>query len=198
MAEFGALVGIVGAYAYLCTRRENTQVLPSRTTPSLLPAGMLTFFAVLPVVDLTSIVWNRIIELLGIPPEPRDSVDIFSHAKLSLPSVVFFLVATVVAPVIEELVFRAGLFRYLRTRIPRWAALILPSLFFAALHGNWASLGPIAALAIVFSLAYERTGRIGVTMIAHALFNLNTILLILARCADLTGMGKSKRLKTEG
>jgi membrane protease YdiL (CAAX protease family) len=34
-------------------------------------------------------------------------------------------------------------------------------------------------LAIVFSLAYERTGRIGTTMIAHALFNLNMILLVL-------------------
>jgi membrane protease YdiL (CAAX protease family) len=33
---------------------------------------------------------------------------------------------------------------------------------------------------VIFSLAYERTGRIAVPIIAHGLFNLNTIILILA------------------
>jgi membrane protease YdiL (CAAX protease family) len=37
----------------------------------------------------------------------------------------------------------------------------------------------LVALGIIFSLAYERTGRIGTTIIAHGLFNLNTIILIL-------------------
>jgi membrane protease YdiL (CAAX protease family) len=178
--QFGLLAGMAGARTYLNSRRENAEDSPPRgAAPSLLTSGMMTFLAVLPVVWLTSIVWNKIIEWLGLPPEPQDLIDVFARAKLSLTSVVLVLLATVVAPVVEELVFRAGLFRYLRTRIPRWAALLLPSLFFAAAHANWASFGPLTMLAIVFSLAYERTGRIGTTMIAHALFNLNMILLVL-------------------
>jgi uncharacterized protein len=35
-------------------------------------------------------------------------------------------------------------------------------------------------LGVAFALAYERTGRILVPIIGHALFNLNTILLLLA------------------
>lgn len=35
-------------------------------------------------------------------------------------------------------------------------------------------------LAVIFSLAYERTGHIGTPIVAHALFNLNTVLLILS------------------
>jgi membrane protease YdiL (CAAX protease family) len=179
--QFGLLAGVAGAQLYLCAQRKSTEVLPPRrTAPSLLIAGGLTFLAVLPAVDLTSLAWGKIIEYLGLPQEPQDLVGLFANGHSRWFVAVLFILATIVAPVVEELVFRAGLFRYLRTRIPRWAALLLPALFFAALHGNWASLGPIAALAIVFSLAYERTGRIGVTMIAHSLFNLNTILLILA------------------
>jgi hypothetical protein len=99
------------------------------------------------------------------------------------------VLALVTAPISEELVFRAGLFRYFRTRMPRSIALIAPALMFAVLHVNWetleglASVGPLVMLATIFSLAYERTGRIGTSMVAHALFNLNTIMLIF------TGVG---------
>jgi membrane protease YdiL (CAAX protease family) len=94
--------------------------------------------------------------------------------------------AVVIAPLTEELVFRAGLFRYFRMRMPHGVALLVPALLFASLHVNWAtleglaSLLPLVALAVMFSLAYERTGQIGTSIVAHALFNLNTVVLILS------------------
>jgi membrane protease YdiL (CAAX protease family) len=185
--QFGLLAGVTGAGAYLRTLRKNRGPSPPRRGAlPLLLAGVLTFLAVLPVVYLTGYLWNNFLERLGLPPEPQDLISVFAHAKLSVSSVVLFILATITAPVVEELIFRAGLFRYLRTRVPHWAALTLPSLFFAGLHVDWktlsglSSLVPLIVLAIIFSLAYERTGRIGVTMIAHALFNLNMILLIMA------------------
>ena len=110
----------------------------------------------------------------------------FVHADSPLLLAVMITLAIVIAPLAEELVFRAGLFRYFRTRMPRWIALTVPALIFATLHVNWttldgfASLAPLTALAIIFSLAYERTGRIGTSIVAHGLFNLNTILLIFS------------------
>jgi membrane protease YdiL (CAAX protease family) len=96
-------------------------------------------------------------------------------------------VATVIVPFSEEILFRAGLFRYFRTRAPRWLSIVLTSALFGALHVSWGdhmaglpSLLPLFVLAIVFCLAYERTGRIGTTIVAHALFNLNTFVLVLA------------------
>ncbi|HWZ93872.1 MAG TPA: CPBP family intramembrane glutamic endopeptidase [Opitutaceae bacterium] len=185
--QVGLLAGVAVAGSYLRTRWESREasVPPRRGACFLLLAGMLTFLAVLPVVYLTGYAWNQFLAWLGFPPEPQELVEVFAHAKLSVSSVVLFLLATITAPVVEELIFRAGLFRYLRTRVPRWAALTLPALFFAGLHVDWktlsglGSLAPLVVLAIIFSLAYERTGRIGVTMIAHAIFNLNMILLIM-------------------
>jgi membrane protease YdiL (CAAX protease family) len=102
----------------------------------------------------------------------------------------FVAVATILVPAAEELLFRAGLFRYLRTRVPRWAAIGFTSVLFGALHVAWGdhmaglpSLLPLIVLAVVFCLAYERTGTIGTTIVAHACFNLNTMLLVV------TGMG---------
>ena len=92
--------------------------------------------------------------------------------------------SVVVAPVTEELIFRRGLFRWLRTRLPRPAALLLPAVLFAALHANLASFPALVVLGVIFSLAYERTGRIGTSIVAHALFNLHTILLVLAGVTD--------------
>ena len=88
------------------------------------------------------------------------------------------VLATVVAPATEELIFRAGIFRYARTRLPRWAALLLPACLFAALHNHLASFAPLVVLGLVFSLAYERTGRIGTAIVAHALFNLYSVIRI--------------------
>ncbi|HXB02102.1 MAG TPA: type II CAAX endopeptidase family protein [Opitutaceae bacterium] len=184
--QLGLLIGVTVAGSYLRALRKNHEVAsPHRDAPSVLLAGLMTFLAVLPVVYFTGYVWNLFLTWFGLPPEPQELVDVFAHAKLSVSSAVLFLLATVTAPIVEELIFRAGLFRYLRTRVPRWAALTLPSLFFAGLHVDWKTLSglssflPLVMLAIIFSLAYERTGRIGVTMIAHALFNLNMILLIM-------------------
>jgi membrane protease YdiL (CAAX protease family) len=59
--------------------------------------------------------------------------------------------ATVTAPMVEELIFRAGFFRFCRTRLPRWAALLAPACLFAALHQNLATFAPLVALGIVFS-----------------------------------------------
>jgi hypothetical protein len=42
-----------------------------------------------------------------------------------------------------------------------------------------ASLLPLAVLGTVFGIAYERTGKLGTTIVAHALFNLNMIVCLL-------------------
>ena len=86
----------------------------------------------------------------------------------------------VTAPISEELLFRAGIFRFLRTRLPRWAAILVPAVLFAAAHVNLATCVQLTVLGVIFALSYERTGSLGTAIIAHAAFNLNNVLLILA------------------
>jgi membrane protease YdiL (CAAX protease family) len=94
------------------------------------------------------------------------------------------LVACVLAPVYEELLFRAGLYRFCRQRLGRGWALLISGVCFGALHGNWAGFLPLALLGMGLAVAYEATGSIRVAIIAHGLFNLNTVLILLSGLAD--------------
>jgi uncharacterized protein len=154
---------------------------PPAPTTNFFAAGVVTFLLAMPLVALTSLPWIVLLKVVGIPAEKQDLIRMFLEAKSPLLLGVMMTLACVGAPITEELIFRAGIFRYTRTRLPRWLALVLPACLFAALHNNIATFAPLVALGILFSLAYERTGRIGTTMVAHALFNLNSLVLILAR-----------------
>jgi membrane protease YdiL (CAAX protease family) len=139
-----------------------------------------------PVVTVVNVTWVEVIKYLGLPAEQQDLVRLFTQAKDPALITLFIVFATIVAPVAEELLFRATMFRYLRTRIPRWIALFVPGTIFALLHVNWQtpaleglpSLLPLITLAVIFSIAYERTGQIATAIVAHSLFNMLTILLV--------------------
>lgn len=181
-AQLGMLAGTL-AFRGLLDRTRRDPAPPPR---SFIVPGIATFLISLPVLIAVAKLWEALLEVTGLPTDKQDLIGMFAHADSPWLITVMILLAVVIAPLGEELVFRAGLFRYLRTRLPRWIALLLPALFFASLHVNWTtlqgltSLVPLAVLAIIFSLAYERTGHIGTAVVAHALFNLNTVGLIFS------------------
>lgn len=143
-------------------------------------AAAATFVISVPLLQLTSLLWLNLLDAGGYPVERQPLVDLMDQPDQPWPRLVLAIFSIViVAPVTEELIFRAGIFRFLRTRLPRRGALILSALLFAALHADVPSFAPLFVLGLVFALAYERTGRISTTMGAHALFNLNTLILIL-------------------
>jgi membrane protease YdiL (CAAX protease family) len=81
------------------------------------------------------------------------------------------LAGGILAPIAEELYFRGFVFRgYLFTR-GRLTAYAMTSLLFAVLHLNLPALLPILILSLVFCYAYERTGSIVPSVVAHALNN---------------------------
>ena len=174
--QLGMLTGILFFRLVLQRRAPATPPLVT-LHPAL--SGIAAFLVSLPVLTVVSIAWQFLLGLFGIEAEKQDLIDIFATTKSPALLAFMILLATVIAPITEELLFRWGMFRYARTRIPRWLALLLPACLFGALHANLASFAPLVALGVIFSLAYERTGRIGTTIIAHGLFNLNTIVLIL-------------------
>ncbi len=181
-AQLGMLLGVLG-HRLLLERLPWPKLRPSG---SVVTSGAATFLISLPILIVTAKTWEFVLELAGLPTDKQDLVGMFARADSAGMLAAMIVLAVVVAPLTEELVFRAGLFRHFRTRMPTWAARLLPALFFASLHVNWntlqglSSLAPLVVLAVIFSIAYERTGRIGTSIVAHALFNLNTVLLIFS------------------
>jgi len=173
--QLGMLSGCAGFALFAPGGRDF-----ARSRSSFLSAGLATFAIALPLLFVVGLLWTQFMELVGLPAERQEFIGLLAESKSPLLLGTLVAFASIVAPITEELVFRAGLFRYARTRLPRWAALLLPAVVFGALHGNLASFPQLIALGVLFSLAYERTGNIAVPMLAHALYNLNTIALILS------------------
>ncbi len=187
--QLGLLGGALLAGIYLRRTLGRARLIeesaPTESTAAAQPtrhpllAGMAVFLISIPLITGLGLAWKTLLEKFGIPVGEQEMIDLFRNTDD--PALVGFMtiLAAVVAPVTEELIFRAGLFRYLRTRIPRGFAYAIPALIFALLHGNLVALVPLFALGLFFAIAYERTGRISVPMIAHALFNLHTIVLVM-------------------
>ncbi|MFI5336891.1 MAG: CPBP family intramembrane glutamic endopeptidase [Opitutales bacterium] len=150
------------------------------TWPQVLKAAAVTLAMVLPVIVAASFLWNNLLQVLGLPSEPQDLIAIFGGKHSRLVFVGMLTVACAIAPLNEELLFRGAIFRSLRQRFGRTAALAASGLFFGVVHGNWAGALPIALLGVALAMAYERTGDIRVPIVTHGLFNLNTIVIVLS------------------
>lgn len=173
--HLGILCGLA-----LCLRSQPGAAPAFGRGVSVVLSGLATFLIALPFVSLTNLAWLQFLKLVGYDIERQPAVELVSRLGTTPWMTIFVFFAVIVAPCAEELLFRAGLFRYLRTRQSKGIALVVPSLLFAAIHFHLPSYLPLAVLGIIFSLAYERTGTLGTAIIAHSAFNLNNLLVLLS------------------
>lgn len=185
-AGAGAQLGMLGGTLVFWSRSDRGRPRIHGGAASSLISGATTFLISLPLLLLSAKMWELLLKQLNLPTERQSLIAMFANAESPVTLALMITLAVVIAPLTEELVFRAGLFRYLWGRAPRWLALTASALIFAVLHVNWStlegltSLVPLVVLAMMFSIAYEKTGGIGTPIVAHALFNLNTVLLIFS------------------
>jgi membrane protease YdiL (CAAX protease family) len=81
------------------------------------------------------------------------------------------LVAVVLQPVVEEVIFRGYLYAVFKGWSGALASAVFTSIFFAAVHGSVAALPALTVLALMLVLAYEWSGTLVVPIAMHAVFN---------------------------
>lgn len=86
------------------------------------------------------------------------------------------LLAGILVPILEELLFRRLWFGALRRRYGFWEASLLPSLAFGLIHGAVA-FGAVFLSGMVLCWLYERTGRILAPMLVHVANNILVLAL---------------------
>lgn len=106
-------------------------------------------------------------------------------------TVLAILLAVVLAPITEEIVFRGVLFRALADKLGMWPAAILSSAVFAVIHFEVLFSQPLAlvglfTVGLLLAIAYHRTGSLLVPIVGHAVFNgVSVGLALLAAQLDL-------------
>ena len=89
------------------------------------------------------------------------------------------LMAVVVAPVAEEIIFRGYFYGVIRRYGGRIPAILTSSLLFAAIHLHLPSAPGLFLLAVILCFLYERTGSLWGNITLHAAFNTSTIVTLL-------------------
>lgn len=72
--------------------------------------GAGTLAVALPILSLVSLGWTFLVEQFDLPVVPQDVIAIFTNTRSPLVIAAMLLVACVLAPIYEELLFRAGLY----------------------------------------------------------------------------------------
>lgn len=115
---------------------------------------------------------------LGVEPEVQQTVKVIQQAVFWPSRLALGVMAIVLAPVGEELLFRGLLYPWIKQagfpRMALWGTAIL----FAAIHINLVLFVPLLVLALALTALYEWSDNLLAPIVAHSVFNaLNLALL---------------------
>ena len=110
---------------------------------------------------------------------PQEVVEFLRHADSPRDRIAVMVMAVVVAPVAEEIIFRGFLYPVAKRYLGSLVAVAGTSLLFAVLHGHLPSVPALCTLAVCLTLCYERSGTLLVPMIMHAVFNAVSVAAII-------------------
>lgn len=150
----------------LKTDREELGLkgLPTWTDIGLAPVGLLVYF--LAGAGLVAVFrlfpWFDAVEAQDVG---------FNGIYASTDRIIAFIALVVIAPVAEEIIFRGWLYGKLRNRLKIIPAMLIVSVLFGVLHGQWNVGVNVFALSLVLCGLREITGTIYAGMIVHILKN---------------------------
>ncbi|UJL47121.1 CPBP family intramembrane metalloprotease [Virgibacillus sp. NKC19-16] len=108
------------------------------------------------------------IELLGIDPGSENTQQIMD---ISRAAPLFMIIPAIIAPVLEEIIFRKIIFGQFYARTNFFIAALLSALIFGFIHLDPTHLLIYASMGFVFAFLYVKTKRILVPIIVHAAMN---------------------------
>jgi membrane protease YdiL (CAAX protease family) len=130
-------------------------------------AALLT----IPVLPLVAYV-NYLAQSLSGGPVRNPQIDILGPVAMSGPGFAGLLVmAGIVAPIVEELVFRGLFFGWLRARLGVAAGVVLSAAGFALAHGIPILMPALFVHGMILALVYQRSGSLWPPIVMHGLFN---------------------------
>ena len=94
--------------------------------------------------------------------------------------ILLVLMVVVGAPIIEELFFRGLLMRSIQARWNDGLALVASSLFFALVHFQPLQIPGLFMFGLIAGTCAQRTGRLGMSIFAHAAFNGTAVVALLS------------------
>lgn len=144
--------------------------------------GVFCYVATIPVLVFYTVIYQVWLRVTGHMSSQQDVIEVFMTVDSLGVRVYLIFLAVVLAPVLEEIVFRGIALPVLVRQWGLAPAVVVTSAMFALIHLHLPSLVPLFIMSVAFSLAYYFSQSLLVPMVMHALFNgVNIGLLALVR-----------------
>ncbi len=151
--------------------------------------GLATLAIAFPVVLLCGELWDVFIYVVFHVKELPEQLAI-QYLQMTLHSPFFFVIALLsiilLAPFVEEFMFRGLLQNFLREKLGIKSAILITALFFSFFHyspsqglGNISIVGSLFVLACFLGFIYERQRSLFASITLHSAFNLINIVNLL-------------------
>ena len=173
------LASLYGFYKYF-NLKDDVPINSVNYGPiSLVGKSIYYFLAVIPILLGVGYFWPLLLEFFNLPQDPQDLVSQVANMPMSPMLIAIAFLAVVLAPLSEELFFRAFLYRSLKGYLSPTMAALVSSILFAGMHFNWHSFLPLFVLGFWLCRTYQKTGNLWVPIILHAFFNGNTLVTLM-------------------
>ncbi|NBB78882.1 MAG: CPBP family intramembrane metalloprotease [Verrucomicrobia bacterium] len=175
-----AFYGLRRTYpAHFAGRLNDVALAPNAAFKQALPL----FIRYLPIVWLAALIWGGLLgglEAAGLIEgvEPQELVSLFQAGGDPLAIGLLVLMAVVLAPIVEEIIFRGCLYRFLKSQTTHLPAQLISGSLFALMHANLFSFIPLAVVGVLLARVYERSGHLLVPIWFHAFFNGFSLLML--------------------
>ncbi len=140
----------------------------------------LTAAAAMPAGMLITILCGLALQSAGMEPETQKTVQLVQSENAPGNLLALGVVAILIAPVVEELLFRGVFYPTLKQQGHPVLAVVGVSLLFALSHANAMTFLPLALLSAALIWLYEKTNNLLAPIVAHALFNAANFIMIVS------------------
>lgn len=142
-------------------------------------SGLLAWFSAIPLVIFAFFLSVKFFNASG-STNPIIVIVIQAAQSHNLFTILlFYFILGVLAPFVEESLFRGFFYSFLRTRYNFVFANVLSASLFAIAHLDPGSVLPLFCLGSIFAYLFEITGSTVPSIVAHGLWNSGTFTLIL-------------------
>lgn len=148
------------------------------------------FLMCLPLIWIASLIWTHLLTALEAAGaidafEPQALITLFQDGGDPIAISLLVALAILLAPIVEEIVFRGCVYRFLKSQTTLLPAQILSGCVFSFMHWNLMSFVPLVIVGVFLARVYEKSGNLMVAIWFHAFFNAFSLLMLF-----ITGMSE--------
>lgn len=115
---------------------------------------------------------NEFVELFPWPENFLFSYYENTNLIIEKSSLLIFIHTVIIAPILEEIIFRGIIYKKLKSIMPMSFAILISSVFFAVAHNGVIWMTYTFILGLIFAWIFEMCDSLIASILAHTLFNL--------------------------